>query len=178
MHATWVNHSEWYNDVILTDWRLYARPVAICVLYSFLWIEHIWSCRMCYDDQARPPDPPGSTGGAHGEDLVLTAEDGNRFAAYLSTPVQPSSARVLIYPDVRGLHQFYKELALRFADVGIGALAIDYFGRTAGLTARNDSFEFMPHVQQLQLDTISLDVQAALARLRESSPDAQVFVVG
>jgi len=85
----------------------------------------------------------------------------------------------LIYPDIRGLHQFYKELALRFAEVGIAALAIDYFGRTAGLTDRSEGFEFMPHVQQLQFGTFSKDVQAGLDYLRQrAAPDTPTFVVG
>ncbi|GCE28612.1 carboxymethylenebutenolidase [Dictyobacter alpinus] len=116
---------------------------------------------MCYDDNARPPLPPGQGGSARGEDIVLTSADGTRFAAYAAQPDQPLGAQVIIYPDVRGLHQFYKELALRFAEVGIQAVAIDYFGRTAGLTARDDSFEYMPHVQQLQLPGIFADVKAA-----------------
>jgi carboxymethylenebutenolidase len=71
---------------------------------------------MCYDDNAIPPTPPGSAGAARGEDLVLMApSDGNRFYAYFAFPEQPSNAQILIYPDVRGLHKFYKELALRFA---------------------------------------------------------------
>ncbi len=106
---------------------------------------------MCYDDNARPPLPPIAGGAAHGEDIVLTAADGNRFAAYVALSGNASGAQVLIYPDVRGLHQFYKELALRFAEIGISAVAMDYFGRTAGLTARDDSFEFWPHVQQLRV---------------------------
>lgn len=132
---------------------------------------------MCYDDNARPPTPPGANGQAHGEDLVLTAADGNRFAAYLARPsqAQASGAQIVIYPDVRGLHQFYKELALRFAEVGITALAIDYFGRTAGLTARNDEFEFWPHVQQLQTAGLIADAKAALAHLPSGKP---TFVVG
>ncbi len=94
---------------------------------------------MCYDDNARPPVPPGgATGTAHGSDLVVTASDGNRFAAYLAMPAAAATAQVVIFPDVRGLHQFYKELALRFAEVGIAAIAMDYFGRTAGLTSRDD----------------------------------------
>jgi carboxymethylenebutenolidase len=134
---------------------------------------------MCYDDQARPPAPPGTPGSARGEDLVLTASDGNRFAAFAAFPARPSEAQVLIYPDVRGLHQFYKELALRFAEAGISALAMDYFGRTAGLTTRDESFEFRPHVDQLHINTISLDVQAALDYLRKKTgPDATIFVMG
>ncbi|MBV9787141.1 MAG: dienelactone hydrolase family protein [Chloroflexi bacterium] len=134
---------------------------------------------MCYDDQARPPEPPGSVGVAHGEDIVLTAQDGTQFAAYAARPEQSSSTYVLIYPDVRGLHQFYKELALRFAEIGIPAIAIDYFGRTAGLTARDESFDFWPHVEQVKFDSFVQDVQAALGFIRDASGEgAQVFVVG
>ncbi len=134
---------------------------------------------MCYDDNARPPIPPGANGHAHGEDLVLTASDGNRFAAYFARSDQPTGAQILIYPDIRGLHQFYKELALRFAEAGVTALAIDYFGRTAGLTARDDSFEFMPHVQQLQIPAILSDISAALAYLQaDGGQNRSTFTVG
>jgi carboxymethylenebutenolidase len=134
---------------------------------------------MCYDDNARPPLPPGADGTAQGEDIVLTATDGNRFAAYAARPGNPTGAQILIYPDVRGLHQFYKDLALRFAEVGITTLAMDYFGRTAGLSRRDDSFDFMPHVQQLRLQTIFNDVAAALTYLR-TGPSAgnATFTVG
>ena len=134
---------------------------------------------MCYDDKARPPMPPTPGGEAQGEELVLTAADGNRFAAFLAQPGNPTGAQIIIYPDVRGLHGFYKDLALRFAETGVRALAIDYFGRTAGLTSRDDSFEFMPHVQQLQLSSFFEDVQAALGYLRQGEGANQpVFVVG
>lgn len=122
---------------------------------------------MCYDDQAVPPSPPGNNGSAHGEDIVLAVGDGNRFAAYIARPDQPGKAQVVIYPDVRGLHHFYKELAMRYAEVGITALAIDYFGRSAGLTSREEPFDFMPHVQQMTLPTFFADVNAALAYLRQ-----------
>ena len=134
---------------------------------------------MCYDDKARPPAPPGATGAAQGEDIVLTASDGNQFAAFVATPAKAAEAQIIIYPDVRGLHQFYKELGLRFAELGITALAFDYFGRTAGLTARDDSFEFRPHVDQFKYEPFSLDVQAALDYLRgKSGADTPTFVVG
>lgn len=107
--------------------------------------------------------------------MILTAADGNQFAGYLARPSQPGGAQIVIYPDIRGLHQFYKELALRFAEVGVTALAIDYFGRTAGLTARNDEFDFWPHVQQLQGPTLLADFRAALASLEQGKP---TFVVG
>src|SRR5579885_1685391 len=130
---------------------------------------------MCYDDNARPPVPPGANGGARGEDIVLTAADGNRFAAYAAHPEHPTGARILIFPDVRGLHQFYKDLALRFAETGVTALAIDYFGRTAGLTDRSEAFEFWPHVQQLNVQNILSDITASLAYLRQDGKNVPVF---
>src|SRR5687768_12138075 len=134
---------------------------------------------MCYDDNANPPSPPGTPGKAHGEQIVLTASDGNQFHAYLALPDQPAKNAVVIYPDVRGLHNFYKELALRFAEVGIAAIAIDYFGRTAGLTGRGEDFEYMPHVQQIKMENFILDVDAALVHLRSKvGHDAAVFVTG
>jgi carboxymethylenebutenolidase len=134
---------------------------------------------MCYDDKARPPMPPTAGGEAHTEDLVLTAADGNSFAAFLAQPGSPTGPQIIIYPDVRGLHGFYKDLALRFAEMGVRALALDYFGRTAGLTPRDDSFEFMPHVQQLTATHVFADVQAALVYLRQGTDANQpTFVVG
>ncbi len=135
---------------------------------------------MCYDDGARPPLPPIRGGAAaHGKDLVLGAADGNRFAAYLAEPSSPRGSQVLIFPDVRGLHLFYKDLAERFAEQGITGLAIDYFGRTAGLGTRDDAFDYAPHVARLRFDTFQADVAAALAHLR-SREGGQVptFTVG
>ena len=134
---------------------------------------------MCYDLDARPPYPPISGGAADGADIVLTAQDGNRFSAYIAYSAQANGPQILIFPDVRGLHQFYKELALRFAEVGIRAMAIDYFGRTAGLTPRDDKFEYMPHVEKMTLPDFLVDVAAALAYLKSQSKTARsTFVVG
>jgi carboxymethylenebutenolidase len=134
---------------------------------------------MCYDDKARPPMPPTAGGEAYTEDLILTAEDGNRFVAFLAQPGAPTGAQIVIYPDVRGLHGFYKDLAVRFAEMGVRALAFDYFGRTAGLTPRDDSFEFMPHVQQLTAAHVFADVGAALAYLRQGAGATDAtFIVG
>ena len=134
---------------------------------------------MCYDLDARPPLPPISGGAADGQDIVLTAQDGNRFAAYMAYPSQANGPQVVIFPDVRGLHQFYKELALRFAEVGIRALAIDYFGRTADLSPRDETFEWSPHVEQMTIPTFLDDVAAALAYLRHlSQSERPTFVVG
>lgn len=132
---------------------------------------------MCYDSKSQPPLPPGERGQATTQDLVLTASDGNQFHAFLATPTREFSTQVLIYPDIRGLHQFYKDLAVRFAEMGVRAMAIDYFGRTAGLTERNDEFDWQPHVAQLTLPTCFCDAEAALEFLHQDC-DAKTFVTG
>jgi carboxymethylenebutenolidase len=85
---------------------------------------------------------------------------------------------VVILPDVRGLFAFYERLAERFAGVGIDAVAIDYFGRTAGTGHRDDDFDFRAHVAQTTPDGVSADVAAAVAHLRESGRVGAVFTVG
>jgi carboxymethylenebutenolidase len=137
---------------------------------------------MCYPTSAQPPLPPiaGGAGEAAGGEVVLTAEDGNRFAAFTATAGSPGGSGMVILPDVRSLHPFYRDLALRFADAGIHATAFDYFGRTAGVGARGEDFEFMPHVERAHPDTIAQDVAATVAHVR--SPDGgaarKVFTVG
>jgi carboxymethylenebutenolidase len=137
---------------------------------------------MCYDGNARPPMPPisGGAGVADGRDLVLTAADGNRFAAYSVTTETPGGAGMVILPDVRGLHAFYEDLAVRFAEAGVHATAFDYFGRTAGIGKRDDDFEYMPHVQRTTPDGIAADVAAVVAYLRspEGGRAASLFTVG
>ena len=92
-------------------------------------------------------------------------------------PDEPSGAGIVILPDVRGLYRFYEELALRFAERGHAAIAIDYFGRTAGVEKRDDDFEYMPHVLETTVEGVQADVAAAVARLRSDGATA-VFSVG
>jgi carboxymethylenebutenolidase len=135
---------------------------------------------MCYTDDARPPLPPISGAAADHGDITLTASDGNRFAAHFARAASPTGAGMVVMPDVRGLHAFYKELAERFAEAGVDSVAIDYFGRTAGIGDRSESFEFMPHVQQTTPEGIRNDVAAAVEYLKskEGGEVRSVFTVG
>src|ERR671920_576193 len=107
---------------------------------------------MCFDLDSRPPIAPIAGGALDSTELTLEAADGNRFRAFRARATTSSGAGMIILPDVRGLHPYYEELALRFAEVGVDALAIDYFGRTAGASPRGDAFEHMPHVDRLTWD--------------------------
>ena len=137
---------------------------------------------MCYATNARPPLPPISGGAVsvRTKEHVLTAADGNRFAAFTAWAESTGGPGIVVLPDVRGLHAFYQDLAVRFAEAGVHATALDYFGRTAGVGTRDDDFEYMPHVKQIRPETLAADVASAVAYGR--SPDGgaatAVFTVG
>ena len=132
---------------------------------------------MCFDVDSAPPIPVLAGAAVSHDDLVLTAADGTDFAAFIATPEEPARAGIVILPDVRGLYRFYEELALRFAERGYAALALDYFGRTAGAAKRDDDFEYMPHVEQTTDDDVQADTRAAVEHLLRLGVES-VFTVG
>ncbi|HZU14260.1 MAG TPA: dienelactone hydrolase family protein [Chloroflexota bacterium] len=134
---------------------------------------------MCFDDDSYPPIPLSSGSAVHGEDQTIRAADGNLIAAYLAEPSGPAQGQVVVLPDVRGLHNFYKGLALRFADTGKRALVIDYFGRTAENNDRTEPFDYMTHVQQMTPETFGADLDAAVSEIRKGvGQDLPTFTVG
>jgi carboxymethylenebutenolidase len=84
----------------------------------------------------------------------------------------------VILPDVRGLHPYYEELALRFAEHAVDAVAIDYFGRTALDDDRGEGFDYGPHVEQMRWASTSADVRAAADELRRDGRVTSVFTIG
>jgi carboxymethylenebutenolidase len=120
---------------------------------------------MCFDLDSRPPIVPIAGGALDSSELVLETADGNRLRAFRARATEANGAGIVILPDVRGLHPYFEELALRFAENGVDAIAIDYFGRSAGLGPRGDGFEYMPHVAQTTWPGLSADIRAAADNL-------------
>lgn len=135
---------------------------------------------MCHEVDSRPPSAPGAAEGSAGRQVELSAADGNRILAYAARAQSSSGAGVVILPDARGLHAFYRHLAERFADAGFDAVAIDYFGRTADSDDRSDAFVYQPHLQQTTADGIAADASAGAAYLRSAEGGAvsRVCTVG
>jgi carboxymethylenebutenolidase len=132
---------------------------------------------VCFEPDSLPPIPEIAGAAVSHEDLVLHSADGTPFAAFAAIPDEPTAIGVVVLPDVRGLYRFYEELALRFAERGYQAVAIDYFGRSAGVSKRDDDFEYMEHVAQTTPEGIRTDVTAADAYLRGRRVHS-VFTVG
>lgn len=135
---------------------------------------------MCVDDDSRPPIRPIAGGSAGSRDLRLVSADGTRFMAHAARAGAPTGAGMIVIPDVRGLHPYYKELADRFAEVGVDAVALDFFARTAPSDDRGERFDFMAHVPQTSPDTLQADIAAAAAYLRsaEGGQVRSLFSVG
>src|SRR5256712_11399047 len=135
---------------------------------------------MCVDNASRPPIAPIAGGSAGSRDLRLTAADGTRFMAHAARASKPIGAGMVVIPDVRGLHPYYKELADRFAEIGVDAVAVDFFARAALSEDRGESFDFMSHVPQTKPDALQADIAAAVTYLRgkDGGEGGSAFPVG
>lgn len=133
---------------------------------------------MCFDQDSHPPIAPIAGAAVDGTRITLSSSDGTQFAAFAARASQPSGAGMLILPDVRGLYTFYEELTLRFAEAGISALAIDYFGRTAGTDPRPPDFDHSSHVNQTAWETVRADMHTAYGELSAWPEVARLFSVG
>ncbi len=139
---------------------------------------------MCFRFDAHPPDLPAGralariAGGAAAESLVLTSSDGASFAAALAESAQPEGPAVIVLPDVRGLYRFYVELAERLAEAGHHAVAIDYFGRSAGAEPRGEDFDYAEHIPLTSAEKIQLDLSAARAELAERTGASSFVCLG
>jgi carboxymethylenebutenolidase len=132
---------------------------------------------MCHDPGSRAPAPP-----VEGEVLshgarTITSTDGTTISAYGATPAQPRGISIVLLPDVRGLHPYYADLAVRFAEAGYEALAIDYFDRLVGPGVRGGDFDHRPLVPQVRPENVAVDVRGAIDDLaaRGAGP---TFTVG
>lgn len=124
---------------------------------------------MCFDLDSHPPIEPVAGATIERKSLVLTAADGNRFAAFHAVPAERTGNAIVVLPDVRGLHHYYEELAERFAEIGVEAVAIDYFGRTAGIGSRGEDFDYGAHTPLITWAGVSADIAAAVAYLRPNA---------
>jgi carboxymethylenebutenolidase len=137
---------------------------------------------MCHDTDSRPPAPPAGAVRdpreiARRGEVQLTSADGTVVSAHEAVPAGEARAQVVVLPDVRGLHPYYRALADRLAEAGLHAVAVDYFGRTAAGIPRDDDFDYMPHVRQVTSQQVTDDVAAAARHLSPAGAQ-RVFTVG
>ncbi|OYO16935.1 hypothetical protein BI335_09250 [Enemella evansiae] len=122
---------------------------------------------MCHSSESRPPAPPRSTPTDDHGPITLTTGDGVRSIAYAAHPAAgaDTGVGVVILPDVRGAHAFYRDLAVRFAEAGSHAIVIDYYGHLTDDQERGDDFEWRSRLPQVDAGTVEPVVAAALDEL-------------
>ena len=137
---------------------------------------------MCFEFDACPPELPIEiprvAGGAAAEIMEIESSDGTRFSAAFAGTAEVRGVGVVIHPDVRGLYQFYIDLAERFAEAGHHAVVIDYFGRTAGLGPRDEDFDYVTHIPQTKSTQIQEDTMAAVDEVSRRVGETRFAGVG
>jgi len=133
---------------------------------------------MCSASDSKPPIEAAPSGPAGGRSIGLIASDGQRLAAFEADAPHPTGAGIIVLPDYGGLSGFYQELALRFAESGVDAVAIDYYGRTADAPPRDGSFDQRHHAQLPRWAGLQADATAAAAHLRLRRRVRALFSIG
>ena len=135
---------------------------------------------MCFDTDSTPPIFAQAVTTVRSKPVVLNSADGSAFSAFLAQPEQSSGVGIIVLPDMRGLYAFYEQLSVRLAEQGHAAIAIDYFGRTAGTGPRDPDFPFMKHIFQVSRKNIGEDIMAAISYLRQADGTAchSLFALG
>lgn len=133
---------------------------------------------MCHEADSRPT-AASDLARVRNSDTHLVSADGTTFMAYFARSVDArSAAGVVILPDMRGLHGFYRQLADQFAAVGVTAVAIDYFGRDLPDDDRiRPAQEMLPLVMALPSEQVAVDVRAATNELVAAGA-SKVYCVG
>ncbi|WP_410587681.1 dienelactone hydrolase family protein [Amycolatopsis sp. lyj-23] len=127
---------------------------------------------MCHSTDSRPPAPP--IRGAVAAEGPVTLTSDVEFLAHHAVPAAPNGRKVVLLPDVRGVHEFYRALTRSFAEAGFETVAVDYYGRTAGLSARDDRFDWERHLPSVSPADVASDVAAA----RDFLGGGPVYTVG
>jgi carboxymethylenebutenolidase len=123
---------------------------------------------MCRDSDGLRALPREAGGAVAVEAITLGAADGAAFSAVSACRATSVRSGVVVLPDNRGLGAFYAEIAIKIAELGYSALAIDYYGRTAGTADRVSDFPFMEHLMKVTRPGLEADFAAAVEFLRSA----------
>src|SRR5271170_2293942 len=112
-----------------------------------------------------------------GQNVELTAADGHRLSAYLTMPADKPRGGIVVIQEIFGVTRHIRAVADQYAAAGFLTIAPALFDRVE----RNvdvpytDVAKGFSYVQALKGDQVTLDVQAAIDRVRSAG---KVGVVG
>jgi carboxymethylenebutenolidase len=112
-----------------------------------------------------------------GQNIELSAADGHRLGAYMSSPAATPRGGIVVIQEIFGVTRHIRAVADQYAAAGFAAVAPALFDRVE----RNvdvpytDMAKGYGYMQQLKNEQVMLDVQAAIHRLGTAG---KVGVVG
>jgi carboxymethylenebutenolidase len=112
-----------------------------------------------------------------GSDIELTAADGHRLSAYLSSPAGRPRGTVVVIQEIFGVTRHIRAVTDQYAAAGFQSIAPAMFDRVErNVDVPYDDFaRGKGYVSRLKDDQITLDVQAAVDRVRGAG---KVGIVG
>ena len=112
-----------------------------------------------------------------GQHVELSASDGHRLAAYLSSPSGTPRGGIVVIQEIFGVTHHIRAVADQYAAAGFSALAPALFDRVERDVdvPYTDVAKGVAYMQQLKNENVMLDVQAAINRLAAAG---KVGVVG
>lgn len=133
---------------------------------------------MCYPDGSAPPPFPGDATPATLTRGAVRPRTGSPFRVAHAVPARSRRVAAIVLPDGRGLHPFYERFAHALAGAGVEALAMDLYGRTAGIAPRDGGFDSRAHSSQLRWAQVRADLRVVAARLRGDDRRRPVITIG
>lgn len=101
----------------------------------------------------------------------IAVSDGTQMQAYVARPREASGAGIMVFQEAFGVNDYIRDVADRFAALGITAIAPELFHRTApGFEGSYGDFEAIrPHMNALTNEGLQADVRASFDRLANES---------
>lgn len=112
-----------------------------------------------------------------GSNVELSAADGHRLSAYLAEPALAPRAGIVVIQEIFGVTRHIRAMADQYAAAGFLAIAPALFDRVQRDidVPYTDTAKGFGYVQALKGEQVTLDVQAAIDRVRSAG---KVGVVG
>lgn len=127
---------------------------------------------------AAPPaaPPPGSEGALPTEAVTWTGPQGELQGAWAAAP-EPRGG-VLVVHENKGLNDYVRSVAGRFAGIGYSALAIDLLSAHGGTGTFADPAEATAALSKIPSEVLVADLHSGIDELQRRVPERKIAAVG
>jgi carboxymethylenebutenolidase len=120
--------------------------------------------------------PPGSEGAVPTEPVTWAGPQGELQGAWAATP-NPRGG-VLVIHENKGLNDWVRSVAGRFAGIGYSALAIDLLSAQGGTATFSDPAQATAALSKIAPEVFMANLHSGVAELQHRVPDQKLATVG